>query len=62
MYEEGLFNEARELLINCLELSPSNSLYYCSLGDLLVAINEIPDAFAQYEKACVYNPRMQRPI
>ena len=54
--KKGLFNEARELLINCLELSPSNSLYYCSLGDLLVAINEIPDAFAQYEKACEYNP------
>lgn len=54
--KKGLFNEARKLLINCLELSPSNSLYYCFLGDILVAINEIPDAFAQYEKACEYNP------
>jgi tetratricopeptide (TPR) repeat protein len=54
--KKGLFKEAKELLINCLELSPSNSLYYCSLGDVLVAINKIPDAFAQYEKACEYNP------
>ena len=54
--KKGLFNEARKLLINCLEISPSNSLYYCFLGDILVAINKIPDAFAQYEKACEYNP------
>ena len=54
--KKGLFNEARELLLNCLELSPSNSLYYCSLGDILVATKKIPDAFVQYEKACEYNP------
>ena len=54
--KKGLFSEAKTLLINCLELSPSNSLYHCSLGDVLVATNEIPNAFAQYEKACAYNP------
>lgn len=54
--KKGLFSEAKTLLINCLDLSPSNSLYYCFLGDILIATNEIPDAFAQYEKACEYNP------
>jgi len=42
---------ARRLLERCLDIAPSNSLYYCSLGDVLVALRQIDDAFAAYEKA-----------
>jgi tetratricopeptide (TPR) repeat protein len=51
----GHFNSAKRLLARCLEMVPSNSLYYCAMGDILVALNEPQDAFTQYEKACQYN-------
>jgi len=52
---ENLFLKAKTLLTTCLEIAPSNSLYYCSLGDILVALNQPENAFTQYEKACQYN-------
>ncbi len=51
----GDFTSARRLLIECIEIAPSNSLYYCCLGDIFVAIKDIANAFAQYEKACESN-------
>ena len=51
----GHFNAARRILTRCLEMAPSNSFYHCSLGDVLVALNEPQDAFMEYEKACQYN-------
>ena len=52
---EGHFNPAKKLLTKCLEIAPSNSLYYCSLGDVLVALKQPEDAFTEYEKACQFN-------
>jgi tetratricopeptide (TPR) repeat protein len=49
------FMSAKRLLTECLAIAPSNSLYYCCLGDICVALNELADAFAQYEKACQSN-------
>jgi len=46
---------ARQLLDRCLKIAPSNSLYACSMGDVLVALGQIEDAFASYEKACRSN-------
>jgi len=46
---------AGQLLQKCLEKAPSNSLYYCSLGDVLVALGKIDDAFAAYEDAGRHN-------
>ena len=46
---------ARHLLIKCLEIAPANSLYHCSLGDILVALTQVDDAFAAYETACRHN-------
>lgn len=48
---------ARRLLTKCLEIAPSNSLYYCSLGDILIALTQVDEAFAAYETAC----RLNRP-
>jgi tetratricopeptide (TPR) repeat protein len=42
---------ARQLIERCLGIAPSNSLYYCSLGDILVALGQIDNAFDAYEKA-----------
>jgi tetratricopeptide (TPR) repeat protein len=53
--KRGHFNSAKRLLTKCLEIAPSNSLYYCSLGDILVALKEPDDAFTAYETACRYN-------
>lgn len=52
---KGHFNAAQRLLTKCLEMAPSNSLYYCSLGDILVALKQPDDAFAAFEKACQCN-------
>jgi tetratricopeptide (TPR) repeat protein len=46
---------ARHLLEKCLEIAPANSLYYCSLGDILIALTQVDEAFAAYETACQYN-------
>lgn len=47
---------ARKLLTRCLDMAPSNSLYHCFMGDVLIALNELPAAIAQYEKACLNHP------
>lgn len=52
---KGQHDAAGRLLIRCLEMAPSNSLYHCSLGDVLVAMKQPDDAFAAYEKACRIN-------
>ena len=53
MSRNGHLGAAGKLLTRCLEIAPSNGLYYCSLGDLLIA-QKLPDeAFAAYEKACL---------
>lgn len=52
---KGLFQEAKRLLTECLEIAPSNSLYYCSMGDILIALKQLDDAFAAYDQACQYN-------
>ncbi|MRR15199.1 MAG: tetratricopeptide repeat protein [Deltaproteobacteria bacterium] len=51
----GRLTTARRLMAECLTLAPQNSLYYCFLGDILVALREPDGAFAEYEKACLYN-------
>lgn len=51
----GRLTTARRLMAECLTLAPQNSLYYCFLGDVLVALMEPDGAFAEYEKACRYN-------
>lgn len=49
------FDAAKHLLIKCIELSPANSLYYCSMGDILIALGQADEAFAAYEQACGHN-------
>lgn len=51
----GRLTTARRLMTECLTLAPQNSLYYCFMGDILVALKEPDQAFAEYEKACRYN-------
>lgn len=52
---EGHFDAAKRLLEKCLEIAPSNSLYHCSLGDILIALKQLDNAFAAYETACLHN-------
>ena len=49
------YASARRLLEKCLDIAPANSLYDCSLGDVLITLGQIEDAFASYEKACRNN-------
>jgi tetratricopeptide (TPR) repeat protein len=52
---EGRFDTAKKLVDRCLEISPSNSLYYCSLGDILIALKQLNNAFTAYETACLHD-------
>ena len=52
----GHFDMARRLLVECLTLAPSNGLYHCFLGDILVVLKQSEGAFVEYEKACGCNP------
>jgi tetratricopeptide (TPR) repeat protein len=47
----GNNNEALRLLEDCISVNPANSLYYCSLGDILIALGRIDDALATYKTA-----------
>lgn len=52
---KGHYDTARRLVTECLKIAPSNSLYYCFLGDTLVALRQTENAFAAYAKACQCN-------
>lgn len=47
--------EAERLLNKCINASSANPLYYCSLGDSLVGLGQIPKAFKAYEMAARYD-------
>jgi tetratricopeptide (TPR) repeat protein len=51
----GLLAAAERLIAECLTHAPQNSLYYCFLGDIQVALKKPDRAFAEYEKAGRYN-------
>jgi tetratricopeptide (TPR) repeat protein len=43
--------EAARLLNKCIAVSSANPLYYCSLGDSLIGLGQIPKALKAYEMA-----------
>jgi tetratricopeptide (TPR) repeat protein len=45
------YEEAERLLNKCIDVSSSNPLYYCSLGDIFVGMGKINNALAAYEMA-----------
>jgi superkiller protein 3 len=45
------YEEAERLLNKCIDVSSSNPLYYCSLGDTFVGMGKIQNALAAYETA-----------
>lgn len=47
--------EAKRLLNKCVSVNPANPLYYCSLGDSLVGLGQIPQALKSYEMAVRYD-------
>lgn len=49
--KSGLHVEAKLLLKKCIAASPANPLYYCSLGDELIHLDEIKKALLAYETA-----------
>jgi tetratricopeptide (TPR) repeat protein len=51
----GNNNEALRLLEDCISVNPANSLYYCSLGDILIALGRIDEALATYKTAIQYD-------
>lgn len=53
--KNGHPEKAEEMLMKCLAITPTNSLYRCSLGDVFIALKKIEEAFAAYEKASQYN-------
>lgn len=54
-HKAGKNNEALKLLENCISMNPANSLYYCSLGDILIAVGRIDDARTSYKAAIQYD-------
>ena len=43
--------EAERLLNKCISINSTNPLYYCSLGDSLVGLGQIPNALKAYDMA-----------
>lgn len=43
--------EARRLLKKCLDINPSNPVYYCSLGDSLIGLGKLQEAANAYDQA-----------
>jgi tetratricopeptide (TPR) repeat protein len=54
-HNTGNNNEALKLLEVSITVNPSNSLYYCSLGDIFIALGRIVDAQAAYKTAIQYD-------
>jgi tetratricopeptide (TPR) repeat protein len=51
----GDHREAERLLNKCITASSANPLYYCSLGDSLIGLGQIPKALKSYEMAVRYH-------
>lgn len=51
----GLNDEALRLLKDCVSVNPGNSLYYCAMGDVLVALGKTDDALTAYKTAMLYD-------
>jgi tetratricopeptide (TPR) repeat protein len=51
----GNHREAERLLNKCITADSANPLYYCSLGDSLVGLGQIPEALKAYETAVKYD-------
>ncbi len=49
------FETAKRLMTKCLALASTNSLYHCSLGDMLIALGEIDAALEAYRQACLHD-------
>jgi len=53
--QAGNHKEAERLLNKCITVNSSNPLYYCSLGDSLIGLGQIPKALKAYETAVQYD-------
>ena len=53
--QAGDHREAERLLNKCIAASSANPLYYCSLGDSLIGLGQIPKALKAYEMAVKYD-------
>ncbi len=51
----GCHEEAQKLLEDCISVNPTNALYYCALGDILIALGETRKALATYKTAISYD-------
>ncbi|MCX5848612.1 MAG: tetratricopeptide repeat protein [Deltaproteobacteria bacterium] len=49
--QAGNHKEAQRLLNKCITINSANPLYYCSLGDSLIGLGQIPKALKAYETA-----------
>lgn len=55
-YYEGKHLQALKALTHCIQLNPTNSIYYSNRGLLLYQINHKIEAFRDIEKAQQLNP------
>lgn len=47
---------ARRVFLKAIEISPSNPMFYCDLGDAFVCLDKLQDAWDAYEKAVALRP------
>ncbi len=47
---------AERAFLKAIEISPANPMYYCDLGDALICLEKLPDAWDAYEKAVSLRP------
>ena len=51
----GHNDEALSLLNDCISVNQGNSLYYCALGDILIALGKTDEALTAYKTAIQYD-------
>ena len=51
----GHNDEALKLLNDCISVNPGHSLYYCALGDILIALGKTDKALTAYKTAIQYD-------
>jgi len=55
-YDAGYFVDAHRLITKCLAANPQNALYYCFLGDVLIAREKQDEGCVAYERAARSDP------
>jgi tetratricopeptide (TPR) repeat protein len=56
LQDAGKYEDAIQWLTKCVSVKLSDPLYYCAMGDSLIALERLEEAFAVYQEAIGHDP------